>query len=102
MVSSATSHGEIHTKYQAIILLVLESGAVITLAKTVEFVLFKLEPIDPASGNHALYIVFDMMPQIMVRGSPLNFFFARGLDIVCAKGDRPYRHCDCGTLEEKL
>lgn len=47
-------------------LLIIESGAVIAAAKIVEFTLFKMAPL-ATFGNHTMYIVFDMMPQITVR-----------------------------------
>ena len=53
-------------RYRTIVLLIIESGAVIAAAKIVEFVLFKTAPL-ATFGNHTLYIVFDMMPQITVR-----------------------------------
>lgn len=59
-------------RYLRIILLVIESGAVITAGKLSEFILFKLDPPTP-TGNHPMYIVFDMMPQITVRFSCPRF-----------------------------
>ncbi|KAI5117636.1 hypothetical protein M0805_008443 [Coniferiporia weirii] len=55
--------GSPDSRYRTIVLLLIESGAVIAAAKITEFVLFKLAP-GTALGNHPLYIVFDMMPQI--------------------------------------
>ena len=54
--------------YRTIILVLIESGLVITIAKLNEFVLFKLAPGNSGlSGLNALYIVFEMIPQINVR-----------------------------------
>ncbi|KAA1477765.1 hypothetical protein DENSPDRAFT_622136 [Dentipellis sp. KUC8613] len=51
-------------KYRAIMLLIIESGAVIAAAKLTEFTLFRVAPGDGVGGNNALYIIFEMMPQI--------------------------------------
>ncbi|TFY71123.1 hypothetical protein EVG20_g1895 [Dentipellis fragilis] len=51
-------------KYRTIILLIIESGAVIAAAKLTEFTLFRVAPGDGRSGNNSLYIIFEMMPQI--------------------------------------
>ncbi|KAH8116298.1 hypothetical protein DFH11DRAFT_1828069 [Phellopilus nigrolimitatus] len=56
-------------RYIRIVLLVIESGAVIAAAKLCEFVLFRLDPPTPP-GQHPMYIVFEMMPQITVRIMP--------------------------------
>jgi hypothetical protein len=75
--SSAGSH------YRQILLLIIESGLVITCFKTLEFILFELSP-NGLVGLNALYVLFlpllphlnpfyrryvilDSMPQIMVR-----------------------------------
>ncbi|KAI0800106.1 hypothetical protein C8Q74DRAFT_1190563 [Fomes fomentarius] len=50
--------------YNRVILLIVESGALIAAAKIVEFTLFKLAPVDGLHGLNALYIVYEVMPQI--------------------------------------
>ncbi|KAH8110286.1 hypothetical protein DFH11DRAFT_798201 [Phellopilus nigrolimitatus] len=55
--------GSADHRYRIIVLLVIESGAIVAAAKITEFVLFKTAP-GTAAGDHPLYIVFDMMPQI--------------------------------------
>ncbi|RPD54259.1 hypothetical protein L226DRAFT_304251 [Lentinus tigrinus ALCF2SS1-7] len=50
--------------HKRVILLIIESGALISAAKIIEFVLFKLAPLDGLNGLNALYIVYDAMPQI--------------------------------------
>lgn len=57
--------GDSKIKYRFIILLILESGLVMTISKTIELILFELAPADGHELN-ALYIVVDCMPQIMV------------------------------------
>ncbi|RDX44600.1 hypothetical protein OH76DRAFT_1559655 [Lentinus brumalis] len=47
-----------------VILLIIESGALISAAKLTEFVLFKLAPLDGLDGLNALYLVYEAMPQI--------------------------------------
>ncbi|KAI0753230.1 hypothetical protein C8Q80DRAFT_1096937 [Daedaleopsis nitida] len=51
-------------RYHRLILLLLESGAFITLAKIIEFILFWMAPGDGLDGNNALYIIYEAMPQI--------------------------------------
>ena len=48
------------------ILLIIESGALISAAKLTEFALFQLAPVDGLDGLNALYIVYEAMPQITV------------------------------------
>ncbi|KAI0800118.1 hypothetical protein C8Q74DRAFT_1363912 [Fomes fomentarius] len=55
-------HSPIH--YNRLILLLVESGALITTAKIIEFALFNVAPGDGLNGNNAMYIVFEAMPQI--------------------------------------
>ncbi|KAI5117637.1 hypothetical protein M0805_008444 [Coniferiporia weirii] len=55
--------GSTDSRYRTIVLLLIESGAVIAAAKITEFVLFKQSP-GTANGNHPLYVIFEMMPQI--------------------------------------
>lgn len=59
------SFGSSQIKYRYMILLIVESGVVIAISKTIEFILFELSPDDGLDGNNALYIVMDCMPQIM-------------------------------------
>ncbi|KAI0630795.1 hypothetical protein C8Q77DRAFT_1062802 [Trametes polyzona] len=50
--------------YQRVLLLLIESGALIAAAKVVEFVLYQIEPDDGLSGINAIEIVYECMPQI--------------------------------------
>ena len=59
-----------HKPYSRVITLIVESGALIAVAKFIEFVLFKLAPVDGLQGLNALYIVYESMPQITVRACP--------------------------------
>ena len=52
--------------YNRVILLIVESGALIALAKIVEFTLFKMAPVDGLHGLNALYVVYEIMPQVTV------------------------------------
>ncbi|KAI0368754.1 hypothetical protein BV20DRAFT_947449 [Pilatotrama ljubarskyi] len=54
--------GGVH--YKKLVFLILDSGALITSAKVVEFVLFLYVPGDGVQGMNALYIVYECMPQI--------------------------------------
>jgi len=56
--SSAGGH------YRQILLLIIESGVVITCCKMLEFILFELSP-NGLVGLNALYVLMDSMPQIM-------------------------------------
>jgi len=49
--------------YRNLILLLIESGSVIAIAKLLEFILFEISG-SGIGGLNALYIVFDMIPQI--------------------------------------
>ncbi|KAL1945067.1 hypothetical protein VTO73DRAFT_2687 [Trametes versicolor] len=51
-------------QYTRVLLLLIESGAFIAIAKISEFVLYELEPDDGLSGMNAIEIVFECMPQI--------------------------------------
>ncbi|KAI0649251.1 hypothetical protein C8Q79DRAFT_1007789 [Trametes meyenii] len=51
-------------QYGGLLLLIIESGALIAAAKVVEFVLFEFVPGDGLFGLNALYIVYECMPQI--------------------------------------
>jgi len=50
--------------YSRVILVVTESGTLITLAKITEFVLYMAAPDDSLAGNNAMYIPNKCMPQI--------------------------------------
>ncbi|KAJ3563353.1 hypothetical protein NP233_g8994 [Leucocoprinus birnbaumii] len=52
-------------RYNHVILLIVESGVIMTISKSLEFILFELSPPDGLVGLNALYIVMDCMPQIM-------------------------------------
>ena len=54
-------------RYRTIILLLVESGALITLTKLTEFVLYKFDPFNNNEGFHALWIVVSILTQINVR-----------------------------------
>jgi hypothetical protein len=58
--------GSAASRTQSAMLLLIESGAFLFAAKLVEFVLFQLTPHNGLSGFNALYIVFEMIPQIVV------------------------------------
>ncbi|KAI0630791.1 hypothetical protein C8Q77DRAFT_1211727 [Trametes polyzona] len=49
--------------YQRVLLLLIESGAIVAAAKLTEFVLFELTP-DDDTGLHAIDVVYECMPQI--------------------------------------
>ncbi|RDX54211.1 hypothetical protein OH76DRAFT_1342043 [Lentinus brumalis] len=51
-------------RYSRVILLIVESGALIAAAKLIEFTLFKLAPVDGLVGLNAMYIVYESMPQL--------------------------------------
>ncbi|KAI0753226.1 hypothetical protein C8Q80DRAFT_1267643 [Daedaleopsis nitida] len=55
---------ESRDNYSRAVLLIVESGALIAAAKIIEFTLFKLAPVDGLNGLNALYIVYEVMPQI--------------------------------------
>ncbi|RPD54257.1 hypothetical protein L227DRAFT_580694 [Lentinus tigrinus ALCF2SS1-6] len=57
-------HVEGTDRYSRVILLIVESGALIALAKIVEFTLFKMAPVDGLHGLNALYVVYEIMPQV--------------------------------------
>ena len=56
---------KIKARYRRIILVIIDSAAVIALARIVEFVVFLISPNGPI-GNNAFYTIFDLMPQITV------------------------------------
>ncbi|RDX44602.1 hypothetical protein OH76DRAFT_1093039 [Lentinus brumalis] len=51
-------------RYSRVIMLIVESGALIAVAKIVEFTLFKMAPVDGLHGLNALYVVYEIMPQV--------------------------------------
>ncbi|KAI0793861.1 hypothetical protein C8Q74DRAFT_1194063 [Fomes fomentarius] len=55
---------EYNDRYSRLILLIVESGALIAGAKLIEFTLFKLAPVDGLVGLNAMYIIYESMPQI--------------------------------------
>ncbi|KAI0088305.1 hypothetical protein BDY19DRAFT_994213 [Irpex rosettiformis] len=58
-------HGQDHrSTYSTVLLILIESGMFIAMAKTIEFILYKVAPDDGVHGCNGLYIVFDMIPQI--------------------------------------
>ncbi|KAI0630789.1 hypothetical protein C8Q77DRAFT_226919 [Trametes polyzona] len=50
--------------YQRVLLLIIESGALVAGAKLIEFTLYKLAPVNGLDGLNAMYIVYECMPQI--------------------------------------
>ncbi|KAI0029799.1 hypothetical protein K488DRAFT_88395 [Vararia minispora EC-137] len=56
--------------YRGVIVLLFETGAIIAIAKIFEFIFFNIAPDDGTTGFNALYVVFEMVPQINV-GLPL-------------------------------
>lgn len=54
------------SRHARVVLLIVESGALIATAKLTEFVLFKIAPVDGLQGLNAMYIVYESMPQITV------------------------------------
>jgi len=57
--------GSSSVHYNHVLLLIIESGLVMSISKTIEFILFELAPDDGLDGLNALYILMDCMPQIM-------------------------------------
>ena len=57
-------------RYNRVILLIVESGALISATKLTEFVLFRIAPGDGIGGLNAMYILYEIVPQITV--SPLR------------------------------
>lgn len=66
--------GNMATTYTRLILLLIESGFVIAAAKVTEFVLFEVAG-SGIGGNNAMYIPFDIMPQITVSGYQTEIFW---------------------------
>lgn len=55
----------INRRYHSALLLTIESGAILSAAKAIEFVLF-MRTMTFSDGPNLVYIVFDAMPQIVV------------------------------------
>ena len=53
------------TRFGPVLVLIIESGLVISVTKIVEFILYVQAPDQPQSGNNAIYIVFESVPQIL-------------------------------------
>ena len=53
-------------RYNRAIQLIVESGALITAAKVIEFTLFELSPTGDPDGLNAMYIVYEIIPQVTV------------------------------------
>ncbi|TBU22524.1 hypothetical protein BD309DRAFT_1048105 [Dichomitus squalens] len=51
-------------RYNRAILLIVESGALIAASKVIEFTLFELSPTGGPDGLNAMYIVYEIIPQI--------------------------------------
>ncbi|KAI0664486.1 hypothetical protein C8Q70DRAFT_1049959 [Cubamyces menziesii] len=51
-------------RYNRVILLIVESGALISATKLTEFVLFRIAPGDGIGGLNAMYILYEIVPQI--------------------------------------
>lgn len=58
--------------YTRVLLLLIESGALVAAAKLTEFVLFELAPDDGISGLNAIDVVYECMPQITVSACPVR------------------------------
>jgi hypothetical protein len=54
------------SRTRSALLLLIESGAFVFAIKLIEFVLFELSPDDGINGLNALYIVFEVIPQVIV------------------------------------
>ncbi|EIW58358.1 uncharacterized protein TRAVEDRAFT_167848 [Trametes versicolor FP-101664 SS1] len=50
--------------YTRVLLLIIESGALVAAAKLTEFTLYELAPVNGLDGLNAMYIVYECMPQI--------------------------------------
>ena len=57
-------------RYNRIILLIVESGAIISATKLTEFTLFNIAPDSGIGGLNAMYILYEIVPQMTVRKSP--------------------------------
>ena len=54
-------------RYNRVILLLVESGALISATKITEFVLYNIAPDDGVGGLNAMYIIYEIVPQMTVR-----------------------------------
>lgn len=52
--------------HRIVVLAILEAGLLVTIAKFLEFLFFELAPINGLTGNNALYVMMECMPQLMV------------------------------------
>ncbi|KAG7442330.1 uncharacterized protein BT62DRAFT_444584 [Guyanagaster necrorhizus] len=52
-------------RYRTLLLIIIESGVLVTIAKAFEFGLYQYAPGDGLNGLNAMYIPFDCMPQTM-------------------------------------
>ncbi|KAI0753217.1 hypothetical protein C8Q80DRAFT_1267633 [Daedaleopsis nitida] len=59
-----TSSNSTNDTYTRVALLIIESGSLIAAAKLTEFTVFQLAPVDGLNGLNAMYIVYEIMPQI--------------------------------------
>ncbi|KAK0244717.1 hypothetical protein EDD85DRAFT_898657 [Armillaria nabsnona] len=51
-------------RYRTLLLVIIESGLIVTIAKAFEYGLYQYAPGDGLNGLNAMYIPFDCMPQI--------------------------------------
>ncbi|KAI0332733.1 hypothetical protein GY45DRAFT_1368960 [Cubamyces sp. BRFM 1775] len=51
-------------RYNRVILLIVESGAIISATKLTEFTLFNIAPDDGIGGLNAMYILYEIVPQM--------------------------------------
>lgn len=65
-VLSHTLGSSYQSTYRTLILILIESGAIIAVAKVIEFILYIIVPAGGREGPNGLYVIFDMMPQINV------------------------------------
>ncbi|KAI0088304.1 hypothetical protein BDY19DRAFT_994212 [Irpex rosettiformis] len=63
-MSERQGQGYRRSTYSTVLLILIESGLFIAVAKVTEFVLYKIAPDDGMNGCNGLYIIFDMIPQI--------------------------------------
>ena len=63
---STTPHSRSRMRYRAVVLVILETGGLVTLGKILEFTFFQLAPPNGLHGLNALYVVMEIMPQLMV------------------------------------
>ncbi len=53
-------------RYRTLLLVIIESGLIVTITKAFEYGLYQNAPGDGLDGLNAMYIPFDCMPQITV------------------------------------